>query len=61
VSQSKLEELKYVFSPRSIAVFGATTDKVLKLNTANLFIRAKRAAIALERVYRYYQWRKKRV
>ncbi len=40
MSQSKLEELKYVFFPRSIAVFGATTDKVLKLNTANLFIRA---------------------
>lgn len=38
MSQSKLEELKYVFFPRSIAVFGATTENAFKINTANLFI-----------------------
>ena len=33
-----LDEFKYVFSPRSIAVFGASSDKVFKINIANRFI-----------------------
>jgi len=40
VSQHKniLDELKYVFYPRSVAVVGATSDKVVKINIANRFI-----------------------
>jgi acyl-CoA synthetase (NDP forming) len=40
VSQNKklVDELKYVFYPRSIAVFGATSDQGVKLNIANRFI-----------------------
>jgi acyl-CoA synthetase (NDP forming) len=40
VSQHKnlVDEFKYVFYPRSIAVFGATSDQVFKINIANRFI-----------------------